>query len=127
MWNKLLTQVAKHRPALVWECFASRLAMKKENSSDRYEAIPYQFHELQEELSKDPKLAVEFGRKIFEENSRLFRFRAGRLLSIAFPSCPPNFAEELAKLADEGTEKDAEFILAVMENYHGEERRPRKC
>ncbi|KRR29542.1 hypothetical protein [Bradyrhizobium retamae] len=119
--EQILIQIAKCYPALVWDCFASRLGMNKEDSPDRYEAIPYEFHGLQNELSKDPKLAIEFGRRIFNEIPRLFRFRGGRLLSIAFPSCPPNFAEELAKLADEGTKEDVEFILAVMENYHGEE------
>ena len=119
--EQILTEIAKHYPTLVWDCFASRLAIIKEDSPDRYEAIPYQFHGLQKELSKDAKLAVKFGRKIFVEDSRLFRFRGGRLLSAAFPSCPPNFAEELAKLAEEGTEADVKFILAVMENYRGEE------
>jgi hypothetical protein len=119
--EQILIQIAKHHPALVWECFAARLALKKEAAFDRYEAIPHQFHGLENELSKNPKLAIEFGRRIFEEDSRLFRFRGGRLLSAAFPSCPPNFAEELATLADEGTEADVKFILAVMENYHGEE------
>jgi hypothetical protein len=119
--EQILTQIANRYPALVWDCFASRLAIKEKSSSNRYEAIPYRFHGLQEELSKDAKLAIEFGRKIFEEDSRLFRFRCGRLLSAAFPSCPPNFAAELATLADEGTEADVKFVLAVMENYHGEE------
>jgi hypothetical protein len=119
--EEILTQIAKHYPALVWECFAARLAIKKGDPLDRYEAIPYQFHGLQNELSTNAKLAVEFGRKMFEEDLRLFRFRGGRLLSAAFPSCPPNFAEELAKLAEEGTDADVKFVLAVMENYHGEE------
>ena len=119
--EQILVQIAKHHPALVLACFAARLAVKEESSEERYQAIPYQFHGLEKELSKDARLAVEFGRKIFEGDSRLFRFRGGRLLSAAFPSCPPNFAAELAKLASEGTAADVKFILAVMENYHGEE------
>jgi hypothetical protein len=119
--ERLLTLIAKHYPVLVWECFAARLTIKDKEAPDRYEEIPYRFHGLEKELSKDAKLAVEFGRKIFEEDSRLFRFRCGRLLSATFPFCPPNFAEELAKLADEGTEVDVRFILSIMENYHGEE------
>jgi len=119
--EQILIQVAKYYPTLVWECFVGRLATKEEGLDERYEAIPYQFHGLEKELSKHPTLAIEFGRKIFEVDSRLFRFRGGRLLSAAFPSCPPNFANELAKLASEGAETDVSFILAVMENYHGEE------
>ena len=119
--ERILIQIAKYYPGLVWECFAARLALRKEEIVDRYEAIPYQFHGLENELSKNPKLAIEFGRRLFEKDSHLFRFLGGRLLSAAFPSCPSDFAEELAKLADDGTEADVKFILAVMENYHGED------
>jgi hypothetical protein len=119
--EQVLVQIAKHYPALVWECFASRLAIKEEGSDERYEAVPYQFHGLEKELSRDAKIAIEFSRRIYEVDSRLFRFRGGRLLSAAFPSCPPNLADELVKLAADGTEGDVKFILAVMENYHGEE------
>jgi len=119
--EQVLIQIAKHYPALVWKCFADRFAAKEEGLEDRYEAIPYQFHGLEKELSKDAELALEFGREMFEVDSRLFRFRGGRLLSAGFPSCPSNLANQLAKLASEGTETDVKFILAVMENYHGEE------
>ncbi|MEJ0074079.1 MAG: hypothetical protein WDO17_01300 [Alphaproteobacteria bacterium] len=119
--EQVLIQIAKHYSALVWECFASRLVIKREGLEEHYEAIPYQLHGLEKELSKDAKLAIKFGRKMFEVDARLFRFRGGRLLSAAFPSCPSNFANELAKLASKGVEADVKFVLAVMENYHGEE------
>ncbi len=119
--EQILLQIAKRYPVLVWEIFEARLAVDKKESDERYEPIPYEFHGLQKELSRDAVVALEFGRKLFARDSSLFRFRGGRLLSAAFPNFPANFAEELAKLIAGGDEVDAKFVLAIMENYHGED------
>ena len=123
--ERLMIHIAKQYPELVWDCFAARLRAGNDAPSEpferRYEAIPYQFHGLEKELSKDAKSAVVFGRELFAEDARLFRFRGGRLLAIAFPNCPPQLADELATLAATADESDAKFILAVLENYHGGE------
>jgi hypothetical protein len=118
--EQILIQIGKRRPALVWEYFASRLDHKAEGI-DRYEPIPHNFHGLEKELSQHAKSAIDFGLGSFRRTSQLFRFRGGRLLSAAFPELPPNFIQELEDLADRGTQEDAEFILAILENYRGEE------
>jgi hypothetical protein len=123
--EQLMIHLAKHYPQLVWDVFAARLAVEKNKQSEPfdkwYRAVPYQFHGLEKELSKDAKAAVSFGRTLFADDSKLFRFRCGRLLAIAFPHCPPRFADELATLAAAADISDAKFILAVLENYHGED------
>lgn len=119
--EQILTKMGSRYPDLVWKCFASRLMMKAEEMADWYEAIPYRFHGLEVELSKDASLAIDFGWQLFQRDSELFRFRGGRLLAIAFPSFPPNFADELGELATHATQAQAEFILAILQNYHGEE------
>jgi len=123
--ERLMIYLAKQYPQLVWDVFAARLAIEKTESFNpferQYEAVPYQFHGLERELSKDAKAALSFGRKLFADDSKLFRFRGGRLLAIAFPRCPPQLADELAILAATADESDAKFILAVLENYRGED------
>ena len=124
--EQLMVHLAKQYLQLVWDCFAARLAIEKNEPSKpferrHYEAIPYQFHGLQKEFSKDAETAIAFGRKLFAEDAKLFRFRAGRLLAIAFPNCPPHFADALGTLATAADDSDGKFILAVLENYHGEE------
>ncbi|MBB4424516.1 hypothetical protein GGD66_003062 [Bradyrhizobium sp. CIR48] len=119
--ERILIQIAKHYPEVVWDCFARRLEKKESVGQDHYEAVPYEFHGLEQELSKDPKSAIEHGRKLYSSDSKLFRYGGGRLLSIAFPGCPPTFANELTELAKGGTKDDVEFILSVLENYEGEE------
>src|SRR5947208_9540893 len=54
------------------------------------------------------------------KDSRLFRFLGGRLLSAVFPKFQPEISHELCELVTAGTSTDADFVLAVMENYHGE-------
>jgi hypothetical protein len=109
---------------VVWDCFGARLARRHEDNDDpreRYDAVPYQFHGLEKELSKHPELAIRSGRALFEKDSDLFRFRGGQLLKNAFPSFPEEFGNELMRLVSEGDRKDAQFVIEVMENYHGEE------
>ena len=65
-------------------------------------------------------MAVSTVRRWYEEDSTLFRFLGGRLLSTAFPKFQAEISNELCELVTNGTGTDADFVLAVMENYHGE-------
>jgi hypothetical protein len=75
---------------------------------------------LEKELSKDVKLAVSAVRRWYQEDPKLFRYLGGRLLSIVFPQFQAEISNELCKLVTNGTGTDADFVLAVMGNYHGE-------
>ena len=125
--ERIVRKIAERHLGLVWDFWGNRLEhevnLEKTNddSAPRYEAIPFRFHGLEKELSSDPALAVAAGRKWLDQNDYLFRFKGGHLLSSAFPGCTPEFGEALATLARDGTEKDVEFILDVLQNYHGEE------
>lgn len=125
--ERIVRKIAERHLALVWDFWGDRLeheaALEKDegNETERYETIPFRFHGLEKELSSDPALAVAAGRKWFDRSDYLFRFKGGRLLSSAFPGCTPEFGEALALLARDGTGKDAEFVLDVLQNYLGEE------
>jgi hypothetical protein len=119
--ERILCQIARKHLALVWEFFAQRLKSRTgRQGEDRYEAFPYQFHGLEKELSKDVVLAVSTVRRWYAEDSTLFRFLGGRLLSTAFPEFGPEIADALGELVTNGTSADADFVLAVMENRRGE-------
>ncbi|MDP1558277.1 MAG: RelA/SpoT domain-containing protein [Nitrosomonas sp.] len=126
--ERVLGSIAKHQLQLVWSYFGLRLThedkVEAENDeklfSDKYEAVPYEFHGLQKHLSQDSKAAVSNGREWFARDSRLFRFGGGRLLSAAFPTFNCDFAATLIELIDEGNAVDADFVLEIMQNYHGE-------
>ncbi len=120
--ERVLVRVAERQPEAVWDYFGSRLAREAEDGDDeeRFEAVPFQFHGLEKELSKDPQLAISKGLSWFAQDRELFEYRGGRLLSSAFPNCTPKFATALAELVKTGGDTEADFALAILRNYRGE-------
>jgi ppGpp synthetase/RelA/SpoT-type nucleotidyltranferase len=122
----ILAGLAKRQLEAVWDYFEDRLTKETTKGTDdqRFEAVPFRFHfqGLVKALSADPHLAIAKGLSWFSQDRRLFRFRGGRLLSIAFPECTPAFAAALAALVKDSENGDAEadFALAILENYEGE-------
>jgi len=119
----VLAWLAKRQPEAVWDYFGARLAREAEEGEDEehFEAVPFQFHDdLQKELSKDPQLAISKGLSWFDRDRELFQFRGGRLLSSAFRDCTPEFAVALAELVKAGGDTEANFALAILQNYRGE-------
>lgn len=103
------------------EVLATRLARTSEgDDEEQFEAVPFEFQELEKVLSKDPQLAISKGLLWFAQNREQFRFRGGSLLSRALPNCPPEFAAALAELVKAGGDAEADFSLAVLQNYPGE-------
>jgi hypothetical protein len=119
----VLVRLAERQPGAVWDFFGARLAREAVDCDDegRFEAVPFQFHGLEKELSKDPQLAISKGLSWFARDRKLFLFRGGHVLSIAFPNCTPEFAAALAELvARTGGDAEADFALAIFQNYRGE-------
>ncbi|HRI39034.1 MAG TPA: hypothetical protein PLO50_10785, partial [Nitrospira sp.] len=122
--ERVLARIAKHQLAAVWEYFGVRLSKDTEDDdtidyAERFEAIPFQFHGLEKELSKNVALALSNGLSWFTKDQELFRFRGGRLLSIVFPNCTTEFAAALANLVRAGGDMEADFALAILQNYDG--------
>lgn len=103
------------------EVLTIRLARKSEDGDEeQFEAGLFEFQELEQALSKDPQLAISKGLLWFAQNREQFRFRGGSLLSRAIPSCTSEFATALAELIKAGGDTEADFSLAVLQNYPGE-------
>ena len=103
------------------EVLTTRLARKSEDGDEeQFGAVPFKFQELEKVLSKDPQLAISKGLLWFAQNREQFQFRGGSLLSRAFPNCTPEFAVALAELVKAGGDTEADFSLAVLQNYPGE-------
>ncbi len=120
--ERILVRLAKRHREAIWDYFEARLAREASEGEDeeRFEAVPFQFHGLEKELSKDPQLAIRKALSWFAQDPKLFQFRGGLLLSNVFPNCPPEFAAALAKLVKTGGDREAEFALAILQNYEGE-------
>lgn len=96
------------------------LARKAEDSDkEQVELVPFEFQGLEAVLSKDPKLAISKGLAWFAQDQAEFFFRGGSLLSRAFPTCTPEFAAALGELVKAGGDTEADFSLALLQNYLG--------
>jgi ppGpp synthetase/RelA/SpoT-type nucleotidyltranferase len=120
--ERILVKIAERYPEAVWDYFRDRLAKEDSNGEigERYEPVPFRFCGLEKELSKNPQIAISKALPWFVQDQRLFRFRGGRLISVTFPGCPAQFAATLAEIIKTGGHTEADFALAVLENYQGE-------
>lgn len=123
--ERILIPLAKRDLTAVWDYFGARLATDAAqgdlgDDEERFEAVPFQFHGLEKELSKNTQLAISKGLSWFAKDSRLFQFRGGKLLSNVFPSCTAEFATALAELVKTGGDMETDFALAIVQNYHGQ-------
>lgn len=119
--EKLLEQVAKHDLEAVWNFFGQRINRDREGGSlSDFEVTPYSFHALQHVLSSNPQLAVEKAIVWYGEDSDLFQYRGGRLLSRVFPLCTEAFSDSLSKLVLEGDLEEAQCVLQILINYQGD-------
>ncbi len=118
--EEILFQIAQQWPAKVISFFGERL--KKENPSalaERYDAVPYMFHNLHEPLSSIPDEAVAITKEWFESDPALFRFRGGKLLKSIFPSFPAAFNQILVELVRSKQQNSIPFVLGILRSYDG--------
>jgi hypothetical protein len=119
----ILGYIARGHAAEVWSFLGRRILQDQRgrDSEGRYEAIPYQFHELPKVLSQDAASAVRVTRGLYTPDDALFQFRGARLLGAMFPAFPENLARELTALAATGTDDDVGFVLQVLRAYQGQQ------
>ncbi len=119
--EEILARLARNKAEAVWDYFGLRIAREAQRGEDggRYQAVPFHLHSLQKELSKDPQLAIRVGLSWFTGDQRLFRFRGGLFLSNVFPNCTPAFSAALVDLVRAGGDVEADFALAIIQNYKG--------
>lgn len=119
--EEILSKIAEKSPGLVVKFFCDRIAMEEEAGiNNRYDAIPFDFHELSKPLSRAPELAVELVRGTYDGNYGMFIYRGARLLKNIFPDFPQSFARQLTSLVRTRIESNQLFVLAILRNYQGE-------
>ncbi len=117
--ESILTPIAMNQPASVWTFFERRVRDKRDRE-DRYQAIPYQFHDLAQQLAEDVDLATATLRKWYSAGDSLFRFTGGLMLQAVFPIFTDELARSLNQIIARGSDEDYDFASHLLENYHGE-------
>ncbi|MDH0867862.1 hypothetical protein [Mitsuaria sp. GD03876] len=119
----VLAAIAEREPGVVVEYLCDRLYNPNAVPAavaDDYEELPYQFHTLQDSLSKDPKAVVAEVMDRYSTDESLFEFRGAKLLQAIFPHFSEGFQAELVRLVRNGGEKDIAFVAGVLRAYGGE-------
>lgn len=121
--EKVLNVIASKEPEKVFRFLFERLRNEQgrsESGDQRFEAIPYELHELKESLSRIPAAAVGIVREQYDGNYGMLIHGGARLLKIVFPDFPAEFEAELLRLVREGGEPNLEIVLAVLRNFEGQ-------
>jgi ppGpp synthetase/RelA/SpoT-type nucleotidyltranferase len=116
----VLASIAASWPTKVVDFFGSRLKVEPKSTFGdkiRYEAMPFKFYRLHDQLAKIPEYLVEKSRSWFEEDKLLFQYRGGQLLSIVFPIFPPEFERILQSLIEGCDRDDLEFMANILRTY----------
>ncbi|MGC4098322.1 MAG: PilZ domain-containing protein [Nitrospira sp.] len=102
------------------DVMTTQLARRSEGGDEEQsELVPFEFQGLEPVLSKDPELAITKGLAWFVQDRDEFPFRGGSVLGRAFPICTAEFAAALAELVKAGGDTEADFSLAILQNYPG--------
>ncbi|NGZ01976.1 MAG: hypothetical protein CV090_02860 [Nitrospira sp. WS238] len=102
------------------ELMATRLGKEADTGDTaQSEQLPVEFQGLEPVFAKNPALAIRKGLAWFAQDRAEFRFRGGSLLGRAFPTCTPELATALGTLIKAGGTQEADFALALLQNYLG--------
>jgi hypothetical protein len=107
-------------PSLVWQFFRDRLLHADNSDQTGYEAIPYQLHDINNTMGRDPGAALNELRSWYRADDNMFQFTGGRLLHSVFPACTKGLAAAAVTMAAKGDNDDVDFLLDVFRNYSGE-------
>lgn len=118
--EQILTCIAERMPEKVLDFFGKRLASKEEeNFGSGYDAVPFEFHTLQQPLSRIPEQAVDIVSGWYDGEYGLFIYRGAKLLSNIFPDFPDQFKNKLLRLVRSGNREKQMAVMAILRNYEG--------
>lgn len=118
-FEEALKSIAESFPEQVIMFFYSRVRIKLKKKNDRYDAIPYDFQQLNESLAPSAEKIIPIIFDWFKEKDWLFRWEASRLLHNIFPDFDARLEKMLIERIHEGGEINAHLILHVLDDYNG--------
>lgn len=98
--------------------FGKRIERQREHDGgERFEAVPFSFHQLNEALSAHGPAVVEQARRSFALDDHSFRYSGGRLVEQVFPDITP-IETQLRPFAT-GSDEDRCFLTEILAAYDG--------
>lgn len=119
--DQVLTVVADRFPALVFAFFETRMYREREKNGDRFDPIPFQLHQLQRPLSREPAMLLDATRRWYAREPLYHEFRGGRLIGNVFSKLSPEVTASLVEVVKTGDRDDLAFVLTTLLAYDGDE------
>jgi ppGpp synthetase/RelA/SpoT-type nucleotidyltranferase len=118
----VLRILARNHPEKVFDLLPERLrfAASRDESEERYEAVPHRFYDLQKSFAAIAEYATRKVRDLFKSGDDMFQYEGGRLLAASFPEFGAAFRGVLGSYIESGNREDIEFVVQAMLSYHGE-------
>ncbi len=126
--EEVLMPVSLKYPEKVINFFHHRVLIKSRRKSsldDRYDAIPFNLHKINEPLRKHESIILPMILSWYGEGNPqtkwLFQWEASHLLEEIFPSFSPLLEKTLIDIINSGQNNSLEIIFSVMGKHKGED------
>ena len=120
--EEILKPIAEKYPKKVLDYFRKRISIQaKKKEEDRYDAVPFDLHKLNEPLGKQAKVIVEEVLKWFNEKDWLLYWEGSHLLQAIFPNFSNVLEKKLIDLLRSGKKNRAKIVFYILRAYKGEE------
>lgn len=112
--------IAERWASSVVTFFGERQAFARTDASPlRYDAVPFEVHQLQPPLATAPDIMLVGARTWFDADPLRFTFDGGRLIASIFPDLSNGLELRLTTLVALGNEQDLAFVLGILSAYEG--------
>ena len=112
--------IAERWPSRVVAFLGERQAYARADGVPRrYDAVPFEVHQLKPPLSAVPDIMLAGARTWFDAEPRYFTYDGGKLLASVFPDLSNGLDARLATLIAGGNEQDLAFVLGVLSAFEG--------
>lgn len=117
----ILSVVAQNSPRELVDFFYERMKIQaKKKREERYDAIPFDLHKLNDPLSQNAKAVVEEILKWFKKEDWLSYWEGGHFLQAIFPAFHQELEEQMIKLLRSKIKNKAKIVLYILRSYKGE-------
>ena len=112
--------IAERWPGSVVGFIGARQAFARTDAApSRYDAVPFEVHQLQRPLAAAPDIMLNGARTWFDAAPRHFTYDGGRLLASVFPDLSSGLDARLSALITGGSKQDLAFVLGVLSAFEG--------
>lgn len=112
--------IAERWPAIVVAFIGERQAFARTDAaSPRYDAVPFEVHQLQLPLAAASAIMLDGARQWFDADPLHFTYEGARLLASVFPDLSNGLEARLVKMIESGDKQNLAFVLGVLSAFEG--------